>query len=205
MDLSTNIFQIKRLIQFETGKPIHQHRLLFRGRLLNDTQTLESANISDGAALTLIIHVRKHFIGDMDNGTRRIFVKTQTGKTLSLDVVPSDTLDKVKSLIQLKEGTPYWQQCLRFQGRVLEDEGRSLLNYSIYNGALIHLLLYLDFEFEDESGEESSSVDENIQELSQSAIDFKPTPLEKWVLVGQPGEAPENLPEKHAVLEWTTS
>ena len=125
---SVTIRNVKSKLQDMDGFPPDLYVLTLDGKKLDDGHTLHGCNILNGSTLHLV------------QRTLRISAKTPAGRTITLEGVPSDTIESVKTKIEDKEGFPADQQRLFFSGEQLEDH-HTLSHYNITDNSTLKLLL----------------------------------------------------------------
>jgi ubiquitin len=150
-----SIEDVKAKIAEKEGIPPEQQRLIFGGQQLQDGKTLDDYDVGDDATLHLVLRLR---------GGMQLFVKTLTGKTVSVEVEEGESIEDVKAKIAEKEGIPPEQQRLIFGGQQLQD-GKTLDDYDVGDDATLHLVLRLRGGIIDKMlGKGSFEVDANFVE-----------------------------------------
>ncbi|KAJ0612789.1 putative Ubiquitin-like domain-containing protein [Helianthus annuus] len=128
---SYTIHDIKAKIQDEVHIPLEAQELIFNKMVLHDTDTLASYSINNKFTLTVM---------RISWGFMRIFIKTFSGKTITLEVKPFDTIQDIKSAIYNMEGIPHCQQRLVYGKKQLEDS-HTLAEYEVHRESTVHLVV----------------------------------------------------------------
>ena len=181
-----SIEDVKAKIAEKEGIPPEQQRLIFGGQQLQDAKTLHDYDVGDDATLHLVLRLR---------GGMQLFVKTLTGKTVSIEVEEGESIEDVKAKIAEKEGIPPEQQRLIFGGQQLQD-AKTLDDYDVGDDATLHLVLRL--RGGPKLGAGSFEVDDNFVKKNLKGLSEEDRMLMDS-FVAQSLEGSENKSSKQAV------
>ena len=116
----------------EKGIAVECSHIVYAGKTLEDQRTLGDYNIRRESIL--------HLIPARRDGAMPIRLQTLTGKTITLDVAPQDTVHDVKKEVFLKEGIMVERQSLFYAGEKLNDR-KTLKDYNIWRDSVLNLRL----------------------------------------------------------------
>eukprot|EP00831_Metopus_contortus_P079669 TRINITY_DN797_c0_g2_i1.p1 TRINITY_DN797_c0_g2~~TRINITY_DN797_c0_g2_i1.p1 ORF type:complete len:170 (-),score=44.43 TRINITY_DN797_c0_g2_i1:60-569(-) len=129
------VHELKKLIKDNTHFPVDQQKLIFSGKPMeNDEKNLSDYRVSKEDTIHLMLNLA---------GGEQIIIKTMTGKSYPVEILPGETVAALKAKIKMKTGMPTGQQKLLFKGVTLAEDGKKLEDYEITKESVIHLIFVL--------------------------------------------------------------
>lgn len=138
--VNSTILNIKETLAQRFHGRVQDMQLFMDGSELQDGRTLHDSGVLDHSNLDLIHSPSGSSAAVGVPKSMHLFVKTLTGKTVMVDVDPTDTILAIKEQIHAKEGVAIPRQCLVIGGRIMDDSVR-LAECGIQNQSVLHLVL----------------------------------------------------------------
>ena len=157
------IENVKKKIQDTEDISIDMQRLIYSGKLLENKQTLSDYSIENASVIRLVMKFQ---------GAMIVFVKTEAGKTISLVVEASDTVESVKAKINGEVYIPADQQVLKFGGTTLQNEC-TLSKYSVVHHSTLHLSTVTTVDINEKSSDTSEAEQTTLRKLERQCTSLK--------------------------------
>ena len=149
---SDTIYRVKEKVRDKHGIPPDAQRLIFLDKELEDNMTVKSYNIPNESTLLLILRLITTYI------------KSLSGKKITLYFDPSDTISNIKSKIQDKEGIPISQQKLLYNGHMMDDK-KTLGDYNVQKESTI---IFIYTNISDKDNESSNLKSQSVINLDKN-------------------------------------
>ncbi len=164
------IAALKREIEAKNSMLASTRQLFFQGIELEDSSTLVQCGLSDGSIVDCSSSRPIAATNSSGSaGEMHLFVKTLTGKTVTVIIQPTDTILDVKQKITEKEGVALAHQCLICAGKQLENS-RSIQDCGIQHQSVLHLVLRVP-----SLGPISLAVERNGQQFTVDGVSVSET------------------------------
>lgn len=173
--------EVKQFLSGRLNVPSDQQQLFFQGSELDNDRKLSDCDVTDRCNLDLVLNQPATIAGRASTKPSGaiLFVKTLTGKTVMVEVAPTDTVLNMKEQIATKEGVEVEHQCLVCGGKILDNQ-MTVSECGIQNQSMLHLVLRIPSQspvtVEVQAGQQSFELTvtgrDTVQEIKQ-AIESK--------------------------------